>query len=111
MRTSFEELPGRVASIRVRQVTSPHVGRRVAQAAAAAVLPGAFAKARDGAVPRPPKIADDCSVQGRGQRTQRTAAKGWYFAFHSRAMGTIKRDEAMSVSSTQPRRAAVSTHF
>ncbi|CAE7271813.1 ABC1K7, partial [Symbiodinium sp. KB8] len=50
-------------------VCAPHL--KNFQAAAAAVLPGAFAKARDGA--------------------------GWYFAFHSRAMGTIKRDEAMSV--------------
>ncbi|CAE7808231.1 ABC1K7 [Symbiodinium sp. CCMP2592] len=54
-------------------VCAPHL--KNFQAAAAAVLPGAFAKARDGA--------------------------GWYFAFHSRAMGTIKRDEAMSVSSTR----------
>ncbi|CAE7304175.1 ABC1K7 [Symbiodinium natans] len=50
-------------------VCPPHL--KNFQATAAAVLPGALAKAREGA--------------------------GWYFAFHSRAMSTIKRDEAMGV--------------
>ncbi|CAJ1328429.1 unnamed protein product [Effrenium voratum] len=48
-------------------VCSPHL--KSFQAAAAATLPNQFASARPGA--------------------------GWYMAFHSRAMGTIKRDEAM----------------